>query len=428
MRALRVEGSHQSLQFSRLSWQRLTICLLVEAVALGALSQPATFSTLGMVPGIILTVGIGMLATQASLYLGEVCIRFPGTDHYDKVAELLGGRIAREICAVCFVLQLLLVVGSHVLTGTELLNALSDNAVCSVAFGVVSAVILYLLAIPPSFHDIAWLGYIDFASIIGAIIVTGVGVGKEARAAPGGLGGVQWRLWPRPETTFYEAMLSVTNIIFAYSFAVALPSFMGELAKPHDYKKALISLGAIEIVIYTVTGAAIYALSGDAVQSPALLGAGSLQKAAWGVAIPVVYISGSINTSVAARYAHQRAFKGTLHAVFKTSRSWIAWLLILLAMTAFAFVIAEVIPFFSALLGITSSLFVSFFSFTLPGCCWFLLRKRDGGSMLRGTNAVHLVVAVSIIVIGLFTLGAGTYAAVESIREECECASLAPVD
>jgi hypothetical protein len=150
--------------------------------------------------------------------------------------------------------------------------------------------------------------------------------------------------------------------------------------------------------------------------------------------------------SVAARYAHQRAFKGTLHAVFKTSRrcdsvpcfwpcplltlrpSWIAWLLILLAMTAFAFVIAEVIPFFSALLGITSSLFVSFFSFTLPGCCWFLLRKRDGGSMLRGTNAVHLVVAVSIIVIGLFTLGAGTYAAVESIREECECASLAPVD
>ena len=30
-----------------------------------------------------------MLATQASLYLGEVCIRFPGTDHYDKVAELV---------------------------------------------------------------------------------------------------------------------------------------------------------------------------------------------------------------------------------------------------------------------------------------------------------------------------------------------------
>jgi hypothetical protein len=185
-----------------------------------------------------------MLATQASLYLGEVCIRFPGTDHYDKVAELvrcfslslcvpalrlaltapqLGGRIAREICAVCFVLQLLLVVGSHVLTGTELLNALSDNAVCSVAFGVVSAVILYLLAIPPSFHDIAWLGYIDFASIIGAIIVTGVGVGKEARAAPGGLGGVQWRLWPRPETTFYEASACATAAVATRTVLTSTP-------------------------------------------------------------------------------------------------------------------------------------------------------------------------------------------------------------
>lgn len=41
--------------FHQLSWQRLTMCLICEAIALGCLSMPSAFATLGMVWGVIAT-------------------------------------------------------------------------------------------------------------------------------------------------------------------------------------------------------------------------------------------------------------------------------------------------------------------------------------------------------------------------------------
>ncbi|PWN45197.1 hypothetical protein IE81DRAFT_320368 [Ceraceosorus guamensis] len=402
-------------KFHRLSWQRLTICLIVEAIALGALSMPSNFSTLGMVPGVICTVFLGVLATHGSLFLGEICLKFKSATHYDEVVRLMFGKWGKEIFAVALVIQLFLVNASHVLTGTELLNALSDHATCSVVFGVVSAVLLFAMAIPPSFHDFAILGYIDFVSILVAIFLTMLGSGLEAGKQPGGYMATEWRLWPKEGTSFAEAVLALTNIIFAYSFAVCLPSFMGELRKPQDYRKALISLGAIEITIYTLTGAIIYSLSGDGVSSPAIFGAGALEKPAWGVAIPVVYISGAINAQVACRYMHDRKFKGTLHGYFKTVYGWAWWLGMLLVGNVFSFVIAEVVPFFSSLLGIISALFISGFSYWLPGLAWFMLIRDREASIFSSKNLIGFIGASLCLIVGFFTLGAGTYASVQSI-------------
>ncbi len=75
-----------------------------------------------------------------------------------------------------------------------------------------------------------------------------------------------------------------------------LTSFSLQLRVPTDYRKAIWALGLTEIVIYTLAGAIIYAFVGDSVASPALSSAGALvSKIAYGVALPVIYISGSIN-------------------------------------------------------------------------------------------------------------------------------------
>lgn len=69
---------------------------------------------------------------------------------------------------------------------------------------------------------------------------------------------------------------------------------MSELRKPKDFVKSIWSLGIIEIIIYTLTGALVYVFVGDGVQSPALLNASRvIQKIAFGVALPVIFISGS---------------------------------------------------------------------------------------------------------------------------------------
>ena len=58
--------------FKRLGWKRLTVVLIVEAIALGSLSMPSAFATLGMVAGTILTVLLGFVAIYTSYIVGQV--------------------------------------------------------------------------------------------------------------------------------------------------------------------------------------------------------------------------------------------------------------------------------------------------------------------------------------------------------------------
>ncbi|KAK2684561.1 hypothetical protein QWA68_016551 [Fusarium oxysporum] len=51
--------------FHRLGWKRLTVVLIVQAIALGSLSLPGALATLGMVAGVISCVGIGLIARAA---------------------------------------------------------------------------------------------------------------------------------------------------------------------------------------------------------------------------------------------------------------------------------------------------------------------------------------------------------------------------
>lgn len=306
-------------KFHRLGWKRLTIVLIVEAIALGALSIPSAFAKLGMIAGVITCIGIGLIAIYTSYVVGQVKLRYPHISHYADAGRMLMGRFGYELVGIMFALELLLLVGSHTLTGAIAFGNITDNGVCSIVFGVVSAIILLILAIPPSFAEVAILGYIDFASIIIAIGITIIGTGVEA--ASGEITQSDWSAWPMPGLTFVQAFVALGNIVFAYSFAVCQFSFMDEMHTPQDYVKSIWALGIIEIFIYTVTGALIYVFVGQEVQSPALLSAGPvLSKVAFGIALPVIFISGSINTTVMCRYIHGRVYENSVVRFINTKK------------------------------------------------------------------------------------------------------------
>uniref|UniRef100_A0A8H7MYD7 Amino acid transporter transmembrane domain-containing protein n=1 Tax=Bionectria ochroleuca TaxID=29856 RepID=A0A8H7MYD7_BIOOC len=194
--------------FHRLGWKRLTVVLIVEAIALGSLSLPGCFATLGMVAGVITCVGLGLIAIYTSHVVGQVKIKFPNVTHYADVGTLLWGRTGYEIIGFMFSMQLIFLVSSHTLTGTIAFGNITDNATCSVVFAVVSAIILLLLAVPPSFAEVAILGYIDFVSIILAIGVTMIATGIKAGDQTGGMSAVNWSAWPKEDITFADAMIS----------------------------------------------------------------------------------------------------------------------------------------------------------------------------------------------------------------------------
>ncbi|KAJ5231941.1 uncharacterized protein N7469_006529 [Penicillium citrinum] len=408
---------HGIQKFSRLGWKRLTVVLIVEAIALGSLSIPQTFAYLGMVAGVICCVGLGLVAIYTSYIVGQVKLLFPQVANYADAGRLMWGRFGYELINLMLALQLILLTGSHCLTGTIAFMSITESNICSVIFAVVSAIILLALAVPPSFAEVAILGYIDFASIVLAIGITIIGTGVQATNAPGGLAAVDWSAWPKENLTFTEAFIAVSNIIFAYSFAMCQFSFMDEMHTPKDFVKSIWALGITEIVIYTLTGALVYAFVGQSVESPALTSAGTtLSRVAYGIALPVIFISGSINTVVFGRLVHGRIFANSPIRFINTKMGWITWLAVITAATIIAFVIAEVIPFFNDLLSLSSALFISGFTFYFPALMWFILIRK--GSMFSSKNMLLTVVNAIILIIGLVILGAGTYSSVEDIIEK----------
>jgi len=408
-------------KFNKLGWKKLTICLIVEAIALGSLSIPSAFATVGMVPGIFLSIVLGLVAIYTAHVVGQVKLKYPEINDYADAVKLIWGQFGYNLTAVMFILLLVLLVAGHTLTGTiAWVRIVDDTKVCALAWSAISAILLFALALPPSFAEFAILGYIDFVSIIVAIFVTIIATGVEAQAKPGGIAGVEWSVWAPEGTTFYGAFLATTNIIFAYSFAVCQFSFMSEMHTPKDYVKSIWALGLIEMFIYTLTGALIYAFVGNDVSSPALLSASKdVSRIAFGIALPVIFISGSINSTVVGRYIIGRVFPNSPIKYTNTKMGWIVWVALLAALTLFAWIVAEAIPFFNDLLGIISSLFISGFSFYFPALFWFQLIKEGKWNATWKNIGLSITNALCLI-IGVIVLICGTYASIKDIMVQYE--------
>jgi hypothetical protein len=114
-----------------------------------------------------------------------------------------------------------------------------------------------------------------------------------------------------------------------------------------------------------------------------------------------------------------RVFEGTRHKTQHTVVGWASWGGILAATWLGAFIIAEVIPFFSDLLSLMSSLFDSFFGFIFWGVAYIRMRRVDGGVNWLHEKSLYgytmLALNIAIIIIGVLFLGAGTYTSVQSI-------------
>ncbi|KAL3261230.1 hypothetical protein ABHI18_003933 [Aspergillus niger] len=402
-------------KYHRLGWKGLTVMLIVEAIGLGSLSIPSAFASLGMVAGVICCVGIGLIAIYTSYVIGQVKLAFPAVRDYGDAGALLMGTWGRELFTFMLILQLIFLTGSNCLTGTIALRHITSSGICSVVWSVVSAVILLLLSIPSSFADMAWLGYVDFISIVAAIGITIIATGIRGTDSTGGLAAVDWSATPQGDPTFSDGFIAISNIVFAYTFASCLFSFMDEMHTPKEFTKSIWSLGILQIVIYTVTGATIYAFVGADVQSPALLSAGTLvSKVAFGIALPVIFISGAICTIVAGRLIHGRIYANSVTKYINTPKGWITWLTVITILTVISWVIAEAIPFFDDLLSITSALFTSGFSFYLPPIMWYVLIRK--GPWYSKENLLTSLVNLFVFIFGLVVLVGGLYSSIQDIR------------
>lgn len=306
---------------------------------------------------------------------------------------------------------------------------MSNGALCTVGFSAIVAIISFLCSLPRTFDTLSKLAtfsaFFTFVSVLLAAIFAGIeahpaGYTLDPTAKPNGEPVVL--VIPAAGTTFVSAMNAFLNISYTFIGQITLPSFIAEMKNPKDFPKALWAITIAEIILFSCVGAVVYVYTGTQYNtSPAFgsLGNNLYKKLSFSFMIPTLIFLGVLYASVSARFIFFRIFEGTRHKGNHTVVGWASWAGILAVTWIIAFIIAEVIPFFSDLLSLMSSLFDSFFGFIFWGTAYMRMRRADYGPgwvQRRGIRGLWgFSVNVIIILIGVFMLTAGTYVRTSSL-------------
>lgn len=347
------------IQYRTCSWQKTAALLFSEYICLAIMSFPWSYSVLGLVPGLILTIFIAACVLYTSLVLWEFCLRHPEIRDVCDLGQILfwGKDWAWWFTAVIFVLNNTFIQGLHVLVGAKYLNTMTeadDIGHCrTVTFSIIVTIICCIGSLPRTFDMMAKLGtasaIFTFISVVLAALLQGV-QDKPFGYDPLTLGEPIVTALPVKGTTFVNAMSAFLNISYTFIGQITLPSFIAEMKDPRDFPKALWACTIGEIIVFSIVGAVVYAYTGNQyVTAPAF---GSLKpiykKAAFSFMVPTIIFLGCLYASVTARFVFFRIHRGSKHMSSHTVKGWASWGGILLVTWIFAFLISQVIPFFNS--------------------------------------------------------------------------------
>ncbi|KAL1997825.1 hypothetical protein VTN02DRAFT_670 [Thermoascus thermophilus] len=409
-------GNEESaeVKYRTMSWWQAGMIMVAETVSLGILSLPSAVAALGLVPAVILLIGLGLMATYTGYVIGQFKLRYPHVHSMADAGEIMMGKIGREILGNAQLLFLIFVMGSHLLTFSVMMNVLTEHGTCTIVFGVVGLVVSFVLALPRTLLKVSWLSIISFISIFSAVMITMIAIGIQR---PGG-GHVDATV----KTNLYHGFIAVTNIVFAYAGHVAFFGFISEMKVPTDYPKALFLLQGTDTCLYLVAAVVIYRYGGKDVASPALGSTGKLMsKISYGIAIPTIVIAGVINGHVACKYIYVRLFRGTDHMHKRSPLATGAWIAIALILWVLAWIIAEAIPVFNDLLSLITALFASWFTYGLSGVFWLYLNRGKWFSSPR--KIILTIINLLIFGIGATLCGLGLYVSGKAIHDHPSSAS-----
>jgi hypothetical protein len=327
-------------------------------------------------------------------------------------------KIAWWATAVMFLLNNTFIQGLHCVVGSEYLNTMSNGAVCTVVFSLIVAIFSWVCSLPRTFSSLSQIAtfsaFFTFVSVIMATIFIGIEdhpVGYPKKGEP------TFHLIPLPGTTFVSGLQAFLNISYTFIGQITLPSFIAEMKEPRDFWKSVTAVTIAEIIVFSLVGAIIYVYTGNEYMSSSIAFANMsdelYKKISFSFMIPTIIFLGVLYASVSARFIFFRLFEGTRHKGNNTVLGWATWAGILACLWLCAFIIAQVIPFFTSLLSIMSALFDSFFGFIFWGVAYIRMRSADHGPyffMKRGIRGWSgFIFNVSLIFMGLVFLGPGTY-------------------
>ena len=112
------DETNAEVKYRTMSWWQAGITMIAETIALGILSLPSVLATVGLPAGIILILGLGIIATYTGYVLGKFKLAYPHVHNMADAGEILFkplGRVpslvAREIFGAAQIIFYIFVMG-----------------------------------------------------------------------------------------------------------------------------------------------------------------------------------------------------------------------------------------------------------------------------------------------------------------------------
>jgi hypothetical protein len=174
-------------------------------------------------------------------------------------------------------------------------------------------------------------------------------------------------------------------------------------------------LTGISVFLFIVPPAIGFRYLGQYSTAPAFgsLGPEQYKKGSFAFVIVPTIIIGVIYANVSAKFIYSRIMGKSRHAHSNTVIGWGIWIAVMIAIWVVAFIFAEIIPSMGDFLSLLGAAFDSFFGFIFFAVAYYFLHK---GEFFKGAGrSVMTVIHVFVMIVGLFLLGPGLYAAVKQI-------------
>ncbi|KAI7773483.1 N amino acid transport system protein [Diaporthe eres] len=312
-------------------------------------------------------------------------------------------RIAYEFSGCMLLANNILLIGFHILTGAKVINTLSDHSLCTVDFSVIVTIMGIVMSAPRTLKHVSFMSVFSAACMGIAILLFLVFAGVEPAPLYGYNGDyptaglVKTYAFPPAGTTWIACMNAVLNITFLWVPQILFPTFIAEMEHPEEFPKSLAVLTGISAILFIFPPAIGFKYLGQYATAPAF---GSLG---------VVTYKKTSNTLL----------------------GWGSWIAVMAVIWWIGFVFAEIIPSMGDFLSLLGAAFDSFFGFIYFAVAYWHLYR---GNLFSGVGRSLLtLIHIVVLLVGLFLLGPGLYAAVEAIiadysgetRPAFSCANLA---
>ena len=156
-----LEDDAGGIKYKTLKWWHCGMLMIAETISLGILSLPSTLSIIGLIPGIIVLIGLGILSTYSAYVIGQFKDRYPWVHNFADAFGILfkaigWERFGKELGGAFQTIFLLFAMASHIVTWNICMSTITNHATCNIVWGIVALILFWALDLPRTLKNASY--------------------------------------------------------------------------------------------------------------------------------------------------------------------------------------------------------------------------------------------------------------------------------